>query len=289
MMRKLFKNEKGLKELEKQFNKEMEIKLLKLKNEKDNEINNLKEQNNDLHTELDNSKDELKQLISNENNTKVNLKTDIDKVNEAITTQASISEETTATVEELTVTLTNIGERVNLAYESAKANSIIMDKFNEGFIDCYDDTNKLDLKMKDISKVVDTIDSIAKQTNLLSLNASIESARAGENGKGFSVVASEIRKLAEETKLSNAQVKIMMNELLIMTKNLFNKMAQGKTNSQNLKEANIKRLENIEEINVSMEETVAGIEEMSSAMQEQSASITEIANEIDKITNMIKN
>lgn len=287
-MRGIFKNEKGLQELEKRLIEEMNDKLETLKTEKNNEIKQVELKNQQLQELLHNEQEKLQQLEVKENRDKEILKDDIDKINTAISSQASISEETTATIEELTATMTNIGERVNNAYEGAKVNGEIMDKFNNDFEIIYDDTHILDSKMKDISKIVETIDSISKQTNLLSLNASIESARAGEFGKGFSVVATEIRKLAEETKVSNEQVKKMINELLIMSKDIFNKVSEGKVSSQKLKESNIKRIENIEEINISMEETVAGIEQMSSAMQEQSANIMEIANETDKVTKLIK-
>jgi methyl-accepting chemotaxis protein len=288
MMKKLFKNEKGLKELEKQLKDEMSIKLEKLQQEKDNEINNLKKINNELHIELNKAQNEFKQLIIKGNKDKEVLKTDIDKINNAISTQASISEETTATIEELTATITNIGERVNSAYESAKINGGVMDKFNNDIEDIYTDTNVLNSKMQSISKMVETINKVSDQTNLLSLNARIEASKAGEYGRGFSVVANEIQKLAEQTKESNLEVNKIVNELLLMTKEILSKTHESKINSQKLKESNVTRIENIEEINISMGETVASIEEMSSASQEQSASIVEIANEIDKVTNMIK-
>jgi methyl-accepting chemotaxis protein len=65
-----------------------------------------------------------------------------------------------------------------------------------------------------INQMVEIIKSMASQTNLLSLNASIESARAGEAGKGFAVVAEEIRKLAEESAGSAAEIEAVVNELL---------------------------------------------------------------------------
>ncbi|MGE6632041.1 methyl-accepting chemotaxis protein [Bacillus sp. NPDC077027] len=70
---------------------------------------------------------------------------------------------------------------------------------------------QLNEKVQDISQITDTIESISNETNLLALNASIEAARAGEHGKGFSVVASEVRNLAEQTKNSVVQIQQMIN------------------------------------------------------------------------------
>ena len=77
----------------------------------------------------------------------------------------------------------------------------------------------LDSKSKSIGKIVETINQIAVQTNLLSLNASIEAARAGEAGKGFTVVAEEIRKLADQSVSAVKEIEALIKEIQLQTKN----------------------------------------------------------------------
>lgn len=81
-----------------------------------------------------------------------------------------------------------------------------------------ENVQSLEEKSRSIGKIIEVINEIASQTNLLSLNASIEAARAGEAGKGFSVVATEIRNLADQSQASANQIKAIVEEIGLKTR-----------------------------------------------------------------------
>ena len=86
----------------------------------------------------------------------------------------------------------------------------ILDSMVEGLSQ---ETGGLGQKIEDVNKFVQLISEIAEQTNLLALNAAIESARAGEHGRGFSVVAQEVRKLADRSNQAAKEVKNIIIEI----------------------------------------------------------------------------
>jgi len=235
-----------------------------------------------------------------------------EEVNTASQNASASVEELTSGVQEVAASAQNIAhaaqelsEKANVMTQLARQGeaaietvTVAVSKTRERAIATGDVVRKLVENAKNIREIVDAINSIAEQTNLLALNAAIEAARAGEAGRGFAVVADEIRKLAEQSKLETSRIAQILSTVQQgselareATEEMISAVEKAETEAENISKSfkNIlMQIENVttmvDNLAASSQEMSAGAEEMSSALDTAARSVTSIAERLEAVS-----
>jgi methyl-accepting chemotaxis protein len=207
-----------------------------------------------------------------------------------------------AAVEHMTDSIDQISSNADQSERIAKQSGEISDQGNKVVSDAVDEMNKIassvsqsssiirDLGMSSqkISEIVNVIKEIADQTNLLALNAAIEAARAGEQGRGFAVVADEVRKLAERTSSATKEISGMIAEIQTGASNAVSSMEQGTVRVGEGVEKAQRAGASMAQIKHGTEQVVATVGDITSALKEQSQVVSSVAHEVELIASMVK-
>jgi len=215
-----------------------------------------------------------------------------ERTNKGITEQQSETDQTATAITEMVQTAQEIARNASGAAEAAKAaddeaqngQSVVrltvdsiqtlaseVDKASKVI-------DQLEADSEDIGKVIDVIKGIAEQTNLLALNAAIEAARAGEQGRGFAVVADEVRTLASRTQESTEEIMQIIERVQGGARKAVTAMDTGKSQTEISVEQAVKAGESLSAIT----QAVSTINDMNTQIAHAAGQQSEVAEEVDK-------
>ncbi|MDR4486305.1 MAG: methyl-accepting chemotaxis protein [Nitrospirales bacterium] len=228
----------------------------------------------------------------------VKLSTTADSVVRAAEGQDSRVVQSASAVEEMTMTAGEVArnstDAANLAQETAqtaKSGQEVMEQTVDGMqqvsqavMQAASIITTLGHSSDQIGEIVRVIEDIADQTNLLALNAAIEAARAGEQGRGFAVVADEVRKLAERTTKATKEIGDMIRQIQQDTKTAVNSMEQGTHKVVSGVELANKTGEALAKIYSMVNSTAGMIQQIAQAAEEQSVATRQIASDLESVT-----
>ncbi len=265
--------------------------------------------------------DEIGRMFRGFNQAVSNIREMIGRVSEAVQATASASNQISASVEEMaagaqeqnsqasevasaveqtTTSIFNNAKNANSASNMAKEAGIkaeegvtIISSAKEAMFEIKNtaaETSKListlNIQTEQIGKITNVIDEIADQTNLLALNAAIEAARAGEHGRGFAVVADEVRKLAERTTTATKEIGDTIKEIQGEVVNVNKSMSKAEDAVNNGITLNEKVGQSFNEIYENSKKSVEIITSVAEASEEQSTASEQISKSMEGITSV---
>jgi methyl-accepting chemotaxis protein len=229
------------------------------------------------------------------NSTAEQIATGAEEVAAQSATVATAGEEMAATSSDIAQNCQLAAEAANLAAKVSHEGQAIALKTTEGIKYRIKQTSinaerilKLGQRTDKIGTIIGTIEDIADQTNLLALNAAIEAARAGEQGRGFAVVADEVRALAERTTRATKEIGDMIKAIQQETKVAVDAMEQGVKTSQSAIDDSQMLEDVLQQILVRVDLVTSQVSQIATAAEEQTATTSEISSNMQQITEVVQ-
>lgn len=207
-----------------------------------------------------------------------------------------------AAIEELTVSSNHISESANETEQDSltamteagegsqrvEEATVAIQKIAKTVAEASRQIHELEDRTKQVSSIANVIKDIAGQTNLLALNAAIEAARAGEQGRGFAVVADEVRKLAERTSSATVEIEQMIVGIQNDTIGAVSAMNSALPEVEHGVELARSASDSLRAIEAGADRTLGRVREVADATREQSAASTSIAQRVETIALMVE-